>query len=148
MFPFFAGQDQGVSENYAVFFVRKPGEAAPKGRMPENLKLKAGETGTLKGMTIHYINPEMSTGLQIKRAPEVPLMYLSYLIIAIGTALCFFSQRQLWINIREVAPGRNAVMVTPKTNKARLSFRKELSILEYELFKLIANQPKPVTKES
>lgn len=148
MFPFFAGQDPGVSENYAVFFVRKPNEAPTAGKMPENLKLTAGETGTLKGMKIHYINPEMSTGLQIKRAPEVPLMYLSYLIIALGATLCFFSQRQLWLNIREVSPGQSAVMVTPKTNKARLSFQKELSQLEYALFKTIATQSKPVIKES
>ena len=42
-----------------------------------------------------YIKPEMSTGLQIKKAPEVPLMYTAYLIIGIGTLLCFFSQRQI-----------------------------------------------------
>jgi cytochrome c biogenesis protein len=135
MFPFFAGQDKGVKENYAVFFVRRPGEPFGEGQMPPNIRLKQGESGSLHGHQVTYIKPEMSTGLQIKRAPEVGLMYLSYIIIAIGATLCFFSQRQLWIAVDEVYPGKTAVVLHPKTNKGRLSFRKELVQLEQQLHK-------------
>ncbi len=130
MFPFFALQDPGVKENFAVFFIRKPGEEFPEGEMPPTLKLKQGESGEMNGTTVTYLNPEMSTGLQIKRSPEVPLMYLSYIIISLGTVLCFFSQRQLWVTLREVAPKQFEVLMHPKTNKARLSFHRELGALE------------------
>lgn len=132
-FPFFAQQDPGVAENYAVFFVRKPGESFTPGRMPDNIRLREGESGSLKGTSITYIKPEMSTGLQIKRAPEVPLMYLSYLIIALGTALCFFSQRQIWVSFNDIGAGKTSVILYPKTNKARLSFGKELIQIEATL---------------
>lgn len=139
MFPFFAQQDPGVKENSAVFFVRRPGEAfGGQGRMPENIRLPQGRSGQLKGKTITYLRPEMSTGLQIKKAPEVPLMYLSYLIIIIGAILCFFSQRQLWICLEEVAPGKIQIMMHPKTNKGRLSFRNELFRLQTALSDLIS----------
>jgi cytochrome c biogenesis protein len=139
MFPFFAQQDPGVTENYGVFFIRKPGEPfGGQGKMPENIKLTVGSSGILKGKNITYMSPEMSTGLQIKRAPEVPLMYASYLIIAIGAALCFFSQRQLWISLREETPGKYEVLLHPKTNKGRLSFRKELFFLEDALTQMIS----------
>lgn len=142
MFPFFAGQDPGVTKNYAVFFVRHPGESFTGGRMPENLRLEEGKTGSLKGQTIRYQKPEMSTGLQMKRAPEVPLMYLSYLIIMLGTALCFFSQRQIWVALQDVGSGKTGVLFHSKTNKARLAFRKELIALQAALNSVISN-PKP-----
>ncbi len=130
MFPFFKQQDPGVKENHAIFFVRKPDEQIAEGTMPPNIRLEEGQTGALNGVQITYKEPEMLTGLQIKQAPEVPLMYLAYLIIGIGTVLCFFSQRQVWIALREVTPGKTEVMIHPKTNKAWLSFRKELLKLQ------------------
>jgi cytochrome c biogenesis protein len=137
MFPFFANQDPGVTHNYAVFFIRKPGEPFVEGQMPANIRLKEGESGVLKGHRLTYQRPEMSTGLQIKRAPETTLMYLSYLIIALGASLCFFSQRQIWATIVEVMPGRTVVTLSPKTNKARLSFRRELQKIEAALLNTV-----------
>jgi len=141
MFPFFAGQDQGVSKNFAAFFVRQPGDKMTPGRMPENLRLAEGETGQLKGKTITFVKPEMSTGLQIKRAPEIPLMYLSYMIITLGAILCFFSQRQLWFGFKEVLPGKFEVLIYPKTNKGRLSFQKELAALSSALIQTEGHTP-------
>ena len=131
MFPFFAGQDPGVSKNYGVFFVRRPTDVPTPGRMPENRKLQQGQSAELKGHRITYVQPEMQTGLQIKRALEVPLMYLSYLIISVGAALCFFTQRRIWVALRPLATqsDETEVMLYAQTNKARLSFRKELLAL-------------------
>ncbi len=133
MFPFFANQDPGVEKNNAVFFVRRPGEPVSTGKMPPNIRLNEGQTGSLNGKTIAYVRPEIATGLQIKQAPEIPWMYTAYLIIATGSILCFFSQRQIWIALRKVAQNQHEVMLHPKTNKARLSFQKELATLHQTL---------------
>ncbi len=141
MFPFFAQQDPGVTQNYAVFFLRKPGEPINTGVMPENIRLTQGRSGSLKGHTITYLQPEMSTGLQIKRAPEVPLMYASYLIIALGAVLCFFSQRRVWLALKEVRPHQWEASIYPQTNKGWISFRQELAVLQATLMRLAPPQP-------
>jgi cytochrome c biogenesis protein len=148
MFPFFAQQDPGVTQNYAVFMVKEKGQPfSTPGQMPENVRLPQGSSGTLKGETITYNKPEISTGLQIKRAPEVPLMYLSYIIIAIGAILCFFSQRQLWLSLRETEPGKTEILLYPKTNKARLSFQRELLAIQTALNSIVS-PPKTVETAS
>ena len=135
MFPFFANQDPGITETHAVFFVEDPKHPSPQGVMPANINLGIGKTGTLKGHTIKYIEPQMSSGFQIKRAPEVPLMYLYYLIIGIGTVMCVFSQRQVWATLTPYADDSNrwTLTMTPKTNKARLAFQRELFQLHLAL---------------
>jgi cytochrome c biogenesis protein len=136
VFPFFVQQDPNVTRNYVVIFLRdqKGFVGAQPGKMPPNLRLLEGESGKLSGMTFKYVKPEIATGLQIKKGPEVPWMYLSYIIIIIGTIMCIFSQRQVWVAI---TPGENGqgtrLMMMYKTKKARLSFMKELQRLQNEL---------------
>ncbi len=134
VFPFFVQQDPNVTRNYAVFFLRddKGFVGAKPGKMPPNLRLLEGQSGELSGMRFQYIKPEIATGLQIKKGPEVPWMYLSYVIIILGTIMCIFSQRRLWLAITDGDAGRR-VQVLYKTNKARLSFMKELQHLQAEL---------------
>lgn len=130
VFPFFVQQDQNAKTNYVVMFIKTNtgflGEAP--GKMPENLRLSEGESGTLGGMTFKYIRPEISTGLQIKKAPEVPWTYLAFLIIATGTVMCIFSQRQIWFALKD-----GQLLAHFKTNKGRLSFLKELQAIQKEL---------------
>lgn len=135
MVPFFANQDPGVTETHAVFLIEDPRHPSPQGVMPANIKLGIGESGKLKGHTIEYVEPQMSSGFQIKRAPEVALMYLSYLIIGIGTIMCVFSQRQVWATLTPYAGDdkRWTLTMTPKTNKARLAFQRELFQLHLAL---------------
>jgi cytochrome c biogenesis protein len=134
VFPFFIQQDPNVTRNYAVFFLRdaKGFVGAKPGQMPPNLKLLEGQSGTLHGLTLTYVKPEIATGLQIKKGPEVPLMYLSYLIITVGAFMCIFSQRRIWIALTENTQGAT-IHLLYKTNKARLSFLKELQRLQTEL---------------
>ncbi|MGE0201854.1 MAG: cytochrome c biogenesis protein ResB [Candidatus Melainabacteria bacterium] len=133
-FPFFVQQDPGVKENYLILFL-KDNEgfvgAAP-GKMPENLRLRVGESGRLHGMRFTYTKPEIATGLQIKQAPEVPWIYLAFGIISLGTIMCIFSQRQIWMTTQQ-KEGQSELMTMFKTNKARLSFLKELAGLEQTL---------------
>ena len=107
---------------------------AKPGKMPPNLKLLEGQSGVLSGVSFRYVRPEIATGLQIKKGPEVPWMYLSYIIIIAGTIMCIFSQRRIWVAITADEDGQGSrVMMLYKTNKARLSFMKELQRLQTEL---------------
>ena len=142
MFPFMAGQDPGVEKDFAMFFVRGGKEdVAGDGRMPPNTRLMPGQQGVISGLKIKFLGPEMATGLQIKYAPEVPLMYASYFIIMLGAALCFFSQRQLWIALQPIEGStQKTLVIYPKTNKARFSFKQEVEKIQLQLNNLIIHQ--------
>jgi cytochrome c biogenesis protein len=138
-FPFFMQQDPNIDRNQAVFFIKDnkgfvgaqhSAKGAPK--MPPNLRLEEGQNGVLAGMRIRYIKPEIATGLQIKKGPEVPWMYLSYLIIIGGTILCIFSQRRIWLAIDSAEDGHSGstLRISYLANKAHISFAKELRQLE------------------
>jgi len=130
VFPFFTGKDPGTLQNNIRVFIHQGNRfvgAAP-GKMPENLQLFEGESGTLAGHTIQFLKPELTTGFLIKKAPETPWVYLAFGIISLGTLMCVFSQRQIW-----VAVTNNTVYVHYKTNKAKLSFARELLALEKAL---------------
>jgi cytochrome c biogenesis protein len=133
MLPFFAGQDEGVAKNYAVFVLRD-NKAGKTGTMPPNIMLEEGQAGQLGAYQIAYVKAEMATGLQIKSAPETGLMYVAFGIITVGAILSYFSQRQLWVSIRPIIPeapvSRESqynyeIVLYPKTNKAGFSFQKE-----------------------
>ncbi len=136
VFPFFVQQDPDVTRNNVVIFLRdaKGFVGAQPGKMPPNLRLREGESGELSGMRFKYVRPEMQTGLQIKKGPEVPWMYLSYIIIIVGTIMCVFTQRQVWVAVTPAAEGQGAQLaLTFKTKKAKLSFMKELQRLQMAL---------------
>lgn len=138
VFPFFVQQDPDVTRNNVVVFLRdsKGFVGAQPGKMPPNLRLREGEEGTLSGVHFKYVKPEFATGLQIKKGPEVPWMYLSYIIIIVGTIMCIFTQRQVWVAVtegKEGEPTRFALMF--KTKKAKLSFMKELQRMQTDLRK-------------
>lgn len=148
-FPFFVQQDEGVNENYLVAFIKtaegfmgqKTQDGSPK--MPDNVRLTTGQAGKLGDIDLEFIKPEYSTGLQIKKAPEVPFMYLSYIIIMLGTVMCIFSQRRIWATVDAKT---NEVLIHFKTNKARISFMKELKKLHTQLkTALVADNPNTET---
>lgn len=142
VFPFFVQQDPNVTRNNAIFLLRDQHGfvGAQPGKMPSNLRLAEGEAGRLAGITLRYVRPEIATGLQIKKGPEVPWMYFSYLLIVIGTVMCVFSQRRLWLAItkkpRDEATERTdnetVIRIAYQSNKAHISFMKELCRLEQQ----------------
>lgn len=131
LFPFMVNQDPGVKQNYVVAFLKTPHGflGAGKNKMPTNLRLAEGMSGQIGNVTLGFDKPEVATGLQIKKAPEVPWMYLSFLVIITGTIMCIFSQRRIWLTTDD----KNTLLVHFKTNKARLSFLKELKTLKGKL---------------
>ncbi|MEB3287006.1 MAG: cytochrome c biogenesis protein ResB [Vampirovibrionales bacterium] len=136
VFPFIVQQDAGTDANKIVVFMKtKNGflgaDADSKiAKMPDNLRLREGQSGRLGGVEVTFLRPEFATGLQIKKAPEVPLMYLSYLIIAVGALMCVFSQRMIWFSFDHNQQAQARLSVAYKTNKGRLSFLKELGTLQ------------------
>lgn len=149
VFPFFVQQDPNVTRNYVVIFLRDAHGfvGAKPGKMPPNLRLLEGQSGDLSGMHFKYVKPEFATGLQIKKGPEVLWMYLAYGIIILGAFMCIFSQRRLWIAILPMADKASGtcLMVQYKTNKARLSFIKELQALQNDL--ILGLHVQPYTEE-
>ncbi len=138
VFPFFVQQDPDTTRNNVVIFLRdgKGIMGAKPGKMPPNLRLREGESGELFGRRFTYVKPEFATGLQIKKGPEVPWMYLSYIIIMVGTILCIFTQRQVWLAVVAGDPGQpTRLALTFKTKKAKLSFMKELQRMQVDLLK-------------
>ena len=136
VFPFLVQQDPNVTRNYVVVFLRDAHGfvGAKPGKMPPNMRLLEGQSGTLSGMHFKYIKPEFATGLQIKKGPEVPWMYLAYGIIIVGAFMCVFSQRRLWVALVPAPNGQGTqILMQYKTNKARLSFMKELQALQNDL---------------
>jgi cytochrome c biogenesis protein len=135
IFPFFIQQDPGVKQNYLVAMLRENNRFVGQrpGKMPDNLRLKAGEAGTLAGVTLTYHKPELMTGLQIKSAPETAWIYLSFLVICLGTVMCFFSQRRLWVGLTtdgHQPNGQWVLSILPKTNKGKIGFRQEMAQLD------------------
>jgi len=142
LFPFMVNQDPGVQRNYIVAFLKTPQGflGAGKKKMPTNLRLAEGESGQIGNMTLRYDKPEVSTGLQIKKAPEVPWMYASFFVIIIGTIMCIFSQRRIWLTTM-IKDNQETLLVHFKTNKARLSFLKELKKLQNTLTQQLKGKP-------
>ena len=135
IFPFFVKQDPGVTQNYLVAMLRENNRFVGQrpGKMPYNVKLVAGQTGTLGGIKLTYHQPELMTGLQIKSAPETAWIYLSFLVICLGTVMCFFSQRRLWVGTKPQPDGSTLLMILPKTNKGKIGFHQELDQLSRAL---------------
>lgn len=159
VFPFFVKQDAGVEKNHIRVFLHEGDHlwGAEAGKMPPNLTLYEGDTKTLGPVTVSYQGPEIATGFQIKKAPETPWIYGGFFFISLGTAMCFMTQRQIWLAVLpdegerkakentklqvvnepsvETLPDTSAhararVMLTYKTHKAPVGFYKELSSIQ------------------
>jgi cytochrome c biogenesis protein len=135
VFPFFRSQDPGEVQNRLVMFVREGNGflgAAP-GKMPENLRISEGEGGTLGDLNIRYLKPEFATGLQIKKAPETTGIYLAFLIIMVGTVMCIFSQRQIWLAFDPKAEQGSRALFMYRTNRGPIGFQRELEKIQKDL---------------
>ncbi len=148
IFPFFVQRDEGVTRNHVQVFLHDGTSVADwqaNDKVPPHATLFEGDTQRLsnaKGsVTVGFDHPQIATGFQIKKAPETPWMYTAFAIIMLGTVLCFFSQRQVWVAIVPPGAGRHArsndtvLYLSYKTNKAKWSFLKQRAELEAALAK-------------
>ncbi|MDH4379930.1 MAG: cytochrome c biogenesis protein ResB [Vampirovibrionales bacterium] len=156
VFPFFVQKDPGVTKNSLRVFVHdgKGFVGAKKGKMPPNIMVGQGEFGNINGITVGYQKPELATGFQIKKAPETGLVYLAFLIISVGTALCFFAQRRLWVAIEPLSEAPHDPLYDPllktgaclslsyTTNKAWIGCHQDMQRLKTELEKNLSTEKK------
>lgn len=149
VFPFFVKQDPGVTANHVRVFLHEGDSFANKqtGKMPPNLTLNEGQSGSLftndgQSVAVSYIEPEIATGFQIKSAPETPWVYLAFGIISLGTVMCFFSQRQVWVAVETNDAGQPTVYLAYKTKKAPYQFQQERLALEADLLAALSKQAK------
>lgn len=68
--------------------------ASPTGSPPV---LAVGDVMTVGSATVRYDGPQWASALRIQHAPEAPLMFVAFGVIALGSLLCVFAQRQLWL---------------------------------------------------
>lgn len=80
-----------------------------------------GSTGTVEGVRLDYKGPAFYSGLQSKQDPGIPLVYTGFVIVMVGTALAFFSLRQVW-----VGPKDDGFLMSGKANRGHYGFRQEL----------------------
>jgi len=81
-----------------------------------------GEAIDLNGVPLVIREIVGSTGLQIKRDPGIPLVYLGFGLLMAGTIASYVSYSQVWaLQVGET------LYIGGKTNRARLAFEAELS---------------------
>lgn len=65
------------------------------GAAPQTLGI--GQTVRLSRVTLRYDGPQWASALLIRHAPETPLAFAAFALIALGALSCLFTQRQCWL---------------------------------------------------
>lgn len=92
------------------------------GARPEPVAaIPVGGEQRVAGTTLHYEGPRFYSGIQTKADPGIPLVYTGFIIVTIGTALAFFSLRQVWVN-----PKDGGYLLSGKANRGHYVFSQEL----------------------
>lgn len=133
VFPYFRQPDGVHADHVQVFFQKGERIVGLAGQnAPEHVTLLEGEEKAFQGYRLAFDGPEFATGLQMKKAPEFPLMALGFLIISAGVVLSLRPQRQLWFSVTPAAWLQQdkteplmLVWLYARTNKARTRFSQE-----------------------
>ncbi|MFM7469422.1 MAG: cytochrome c biogenesis protein ResB [Vampirovibrionales bacterium] len=151
IFPFIAEKDNTIPRHRIEVFMYQQGKGVlgfpsfQRGVKTSHhrLTLFQGQTGVLEGIQLKFIAPEMKTGLQIKCAPEVPWMYLGFLLLSLGVCVSFIPQRQVWVRVSPCdntlsaetthVPHAWRITLYPKTRKGWGAFLQELGTLRQGL---------------
>lgn len=153
LFPFFRHSDQVPTNHLQVFYqqagriVGLPAEEPSKGgprpsasgatsssakQATPSLYVPEGERQArlFHGQRIRYIQPEWATGLQMKSAPEVPLMYAGFILLSVGVLLALVVQRQGWLHLcQDELSGQWQLWHYTKTRKQKARFRQQWDVL-------------------
>jgi cytochrome c biogenesis protein len=116
--PFKAG-----NEEY-MFFLRSANEpcliVSTKSFNPV-AELTPGMTKPLAGHEVGIKEYRFFSGLETKRDPGIPLVYLGCGILIFGLVMVPFSHRELWVR-----PGEEGWLLAGRTHKGRVMLRKEM----------------------
>ncbi|MNT55660.1 Cytochrome c biogenesis protein CcsB [compost metagenome] len=84
--------------------------------------MEKGQSVTLSGEKVTYLEPALYSGLQVKADPGIPVVYAGFFTVVLGVALAFISHRQVWLSRR--ASGEYVLSGT--ANRGRFTFQQEL----------------------
>jgi cytochrome c biogenesis protein ResB len=134
----------GLPENRLHILIEKNGVLLGygKGFKAENKNLwslaEGAKPQTIEGIPIAYEKAIMATGLQIKYAPEVPLLYLSLIVFALGCVVSFVPHHQVWFALSAEEQEGNA----PPTRIIWFSrSKKKKDLLEKSLHRVLSRLP-------
>ncbi|WP_427160430.1 cytochrome c biogenesis protein [Aliinostoc sp. HNIBRCY26] len=101
--------------------------------------VRTGMSTQVNGITLKIADVVGSTGLQIKADPGIPIVYVGFAVLMLGTVMSYFSHSQIW-----ALKTGDRLYIGGKTNRAQVAFEREvLEILD----SLSANsEAVPVTK--
>ncbi len=90
--------------------------------------VRKGGSAEVNGVTLRVDDLIGATGLQIKADPGIPLVYLGFGLLMLGVMMSYVSHSQVWALQVE-----NRLYVGGRTNRAQVSFERELLSLLNEL---------------
>lgn len=101
--------------------------------------VRRGMSTQVNNVTLKIVDVVGSTGLQIKADPGIPIVYVGFAVLMLGTVMSYFSHSQIW-----ALQTGDRLYIGGKTNRAQVAFEREvLEILDT----LSANsEAVPVTK--
>ena len=105
--------------------------------------IRIGQSIDIDGINIKLIDIIGSTGLQIKADPGVPIVYTGFALLMLGVVMSYFSHSQIWALEQE---GR--FYLGAKTNRAQVSFEREILNLIEELNSEAVSKDKDISEPS
>jgi cytochrome c biogenesis protein len=98
--------------------------------------VRRGMSTQVNNVTLKIVDVVGSTGLQIKADPGIPIVYVGFAVLMLGTVMSYFSHSQIW-----ALQTGDRLYIGGKTNRAQVAFEREvLEILDT----LSANSPAKV----
>ena len=88
----------------------------------------SGKTIEVEGVTITVRDLVGATGLELKMDPGVPIIYAGYGALIVTSFVSYLSHSQVW-----AMQEGGMLVVGGKSNRAKLDFERELSVVLEEL---------------
>jgi cytochrome c biogenesis protein len=101
---------------------RAPLQIVDLGTFQPVATLTPGQSTTLSGEKVSYLEPALYSGLQVKADPGIPIVYAGFFTVVLGVALAFISHRQVWLSRRPTGE----YLLSGTANRGRFTFQQEM----------------------